>query len=88
MLIPVDCDKSCMYAVIPRATLTKSIWRNALKTTINQDGILKNIWVTYRKARKGNRGMRSRGDRKQMIKWHTSSTISIIILNIIGQNTN
>lgn len=31
MLILVDCDKSCMYIVIPRTATTKTIQRDAQK---------------------------------------------------------
>lgn len=42
------------------------------------------VHITHRKTRKGTQG--NDKQRKQTIKWHKAMT-SIIILNIIGQNT-
>lgn len=36
MLIPVDCDKSHMYIIVPRTNTKKTIQRDMLKNTINR----------------------------------------------------
>lgn len=38
--------------VITRATTMRTIQKSASKTTVNQDGILKNVQVIHRKSRK------------------------------------
>ena len=51
-MIPVDCDKSCMYIVIHRATTKKTIQTDILKNIIINKSKWnpKNVHVTNNKA--------------------------------------
>ena len=49
----VDYDEWCIYNIIARTTSKRAIQREILKILqINQKDILKNVYMTHRKARK------------------------------------
>ena len=77
----MECGKSCMYIIIPRATTAKTLQRNALKDMHTN----KLRWNPKKSTGSQEKRNRSGGNRK-VIKWHTSSIRSISVLNIVGQN--
>ena len=73
MQIQADCDELCIYNIIPRATAKRAIPRDILKILqINKKEILKNVYVTHRKARnkKGKQNTEIT-NQKQKIKYLT-----------------
>ena len=75
------------YIVIPRAATTaKTVQRNALKTTTNKSRWNPKKYLSKpQEGKKRERNVKQRKQTKQMIKWRTTSTRSINVLNIFGQ---
>lgn len=74
---------------ILRATTTKTVERDILKTTINQDGILKDVQVPYRKGKKEKKktGRRTRGNKQKINNKMVVFSVDIITLNVNGLST-
>lgn len=74
MLMPIDCNKSHMYIITPRATSKKTIQRDALKNII-----IKSKWnpkkcsINTQEGKKGGTEVQETEEtkRKQIITWKT-----------------
>lgn len=63
-----DCDKLCLYNVIPRTTTKKSVQRDILKNTIDESKLKYNFFLlTHNKKENETQTWKQRAMRKQKI---------------------